>query len=131
MSYPFYPPFKTRIYECASSSSAAQTLANTVIARCKYQSTLVTVMSTSGGTSGVDIYAWPNILASGAITGAPASVTFTSGGSITTSTGNASFLFTTTSSAPYLNQGDQICVEASTGVSGPRGFNVVHTVQEF
>lgn len=127
---PVFYPFKTR---CSRASSSSSLIANqtTIAARCKYMSTLVSLtgVTTAGGTSGIDIWAWQGALTSTAtvLTTAPTLTTIASGTAINTSTGNITYEFLP-SSTIFFNKGDILCVQPSTGASA---IGVTHVVQEF
>ena len=134
MSYPFFPPFKTRTYHVTSSSSVTAIVNVSIAARCKYLSTVFTPTSTAGGTSGLELFYWPSGSGMGSAYTAPTtSITITSGWAITTTTGNQSFTFgSTVSPVVYLNQGDVLSVGGlTTGFAGVNGFSFTHIVQEF
>lgn len=131
MALPFQPTFKNYTMSITSTSSGGVELNVTIPYRSKYTSTLVTALTSSGGTSAVDIFYWPCGLGinTGQVT---TSVTITSGASVTSSTGHATTeIGSTVTPAIFFNKGDVLTVQASTGISGPLGWTVTHILQEF
>ena len=131
MAYPFFPPFKSRMYHVTSSSSALAIVNVTIAARCKYLSTTFTPTSTAGGTSGLELFFWPNSGATAPWTVATTSVTITSGLAVSTTTGNQPTVYNSTGSV-FLSAGDVLSAGGlTTGFAGVNGFSFTHYVQEF
>ena len=129
MALPFIPTFKNLFMHVTSTSSGGNEVNVTIPTRCKYSSTLVTALTSSGGTSAVDVFYWPCGLgiSAGQVT---TSVTISSGTALTSSTGHATTELGSTQ-VFYFNKGDVLTVQASTGVSGTLGWTVTHILQEF
>ena len=131
MAYPFFPPFKSRMYHVTSSSSVTSIVNVTIGARCKYLSTTFTPTSTAGGTSGVELFFWPNSGATAPWTAATAATVICSGFAISTTTGNQPTVYNSTGSF-FLNAGDVLTAGGlTTGFAGVNGFSFTHYVQEF
>ena len=129
--YPFQPTFKSLFLDGATTSTGGAEIKVTVPARCKYLNTTLSIWgTTAGGTSGFDVFYYPAGLGFAA-TSSPTIVVLSSGFSITTTSGNVSFLVNTTSSGVYLNQGDILGVSGSTGIAGVTGYSFCHNLQEF
>ncbi len=120
--------FKSMFLQASTTTTAGAEIKVTVPVRAKYVSTLISVYgTTAGGTSGFDVFAYPGGLGGG--TSSPTIVVLSSGSSITTTTGNVSYEYVSTSNMVF-NKGDIIGVSGSTGISGVSGYSVVHTFLE-
>ncbi len=132
MAYPFYPTFRNLFINGTNTSSGGAEMTNIVPCRAKYVSTMVTIRSSGGGTSGFDVFGYQNALG-GASTSSPTITIITSGQSVTTTTGNVTFEVGSTLTGPIVifNKGDLIGISASTGVGNALGWAYTHTFQEF
>ena len=117
MSYPFFPPFKTRTVEAGTSSTGSQTITCVVPARAKLISVLVSAGWNQSQTAAATVDIVTLAALSTAAASAPSTISGLGGLSITTTTGGT-FLFTPTS-ATYVNQGDIIQMN-STGTACPQ-----------
>ncbi len=129
--YPFYSPIRNFYLSGTNTSSSGVEARQIVPCRAKYVSTLFTVPTTGGGTSGFDVFAYLNALGQ-ASTYVSTITVITSGQSITTTSGNVTFeVGSTNVPQPIFNRGDIIGVSASTGVAGVSAWAWCHTFQEF
>ena len=122
MAYPFFPPFKTKYYSVATTSTSGAPISTVVVAaRCKYVGGWYlpnNIAGTGTNVTGFDALAFQG--------GSATATVITSGVSVTTSTGTLAVQFAPTT-AVYLSAGDILQTLASTGVGG----FVTHVVQEF
>lgn len=123
MALPIFYPFKTRMYQVATTTSSGTPTSSIVIAaRCKYVGGYFVPNNAGTGTNvtGFDVVAFQG--------GAATSVTLSSGTSVTTTTGTLGTAFNMTSTGVvYLNAGDVVMTLGSTS----QGGYVTHIVQEF
>ncbi len=130
-TYPFYSPIRNFYLNGTNTSSAGAEIRQIVPCRSKYISTLVSVPTTGGGTSGFDVFAYLNALGQ-ASTYVSTITVITSGLSVTTTSGNVTFeVGSTNVPQPIFNRGDIIGVTASTGIAGVSSWSWCHTFQEF
>ncbi len=119
MAYPVFYPFKTRMYQASTTSSATTTLSAVVAARGKYLGGYVS----GNGTNGTTVASVVDILLNG--TGVTGST-----GVATTSTGNfASYIIPPPTTSIYLKPGDVLTCSTTDVSTG--GISITHVVQEF
>ncbi len=129
MVYPTVGNLKSLFLAASTTSTAGAEVKVAVPCRARYVSTLLSVWgTTAGGTSGLDVFAYLGGFNGG--TSSPTITIISSGSSITTTTGNVSFEFTSTGVFVF-GKGDLIGVSGSTGISGVSGYSVTHTLQGF
>ena len=126
MSFPFFPPFKTRTVDAATTSTGSQLLTCVVPARGKLVSAQLSVGYNQSQTAAATVDFALHAGALGAAAGTTPSTISGMGGQSVTTTTAATFLFTPTG-ATYVNQGD-VLVLSSTGTCCPQ---VMWVIQEF
>ncbi len=129
---PFYSPIRNFYLHGTNTSTSGIEMRQIVPSRAKYVSTMVSVPTTGGGTSGFDVFAYLNALGQ-ASTYVSTITVITSGFSVTTTSGNVTFEVGSTNTPAFIfNRGDIIGVTASTGFAGTAtSWSWCHTFQEF